>query len=248
MKMRVFSLLFFGLLSLSSWSQSEVTVVNLVSEEICNKLNISKKLKELTKEQASDIIENGIKKYEEDWKKEVSRFPDSDLKGLLIHQLLLDCQNYWVIDTKLDGESYHAGKTYFSEIQKNRYYIVKEFLVIAAATKETSSLFKFFDTKVDQNSLSMKLADLIKELQKYTKHSIIEISVTPRSNIFHTLYSDYKSGLSLVKVNFQFNDANSLLIDDWVFFPYDELRKDDAELEKMDFKNIPPPPLPLNKN
>ena len=243
--MRIFSLLLLSLLSFSSWSQKEVSVVNLVAEEICNKLDASKKLKELTKEQASHIIENGIKKYEEDWKKEVSKFPDSDLSGLLIHKLLLDCENYWTIDAKLDSESYHLGKTYFSEIQKNRYYTVKRFLVIAAATKEASSLFKCFDTKTDRDSLSKKLADLIKELQKYAKNSIIEINVTPRSNIFYTSYSDYKSGLSVVKVNFQFNDANNLLIDDWVFFPYDELRKDDTELEKMDFKNIPLPPPPL---
>lgn len=225
----------------NSWSQSNIKVVNLTTNEICNKLEKIESLKNLNKTQADSIIEFEIKKFNKEWKKQINKFPESDLKGLLTTNILLHCNNFWFIDEKLSSDLFYENKKYFSETQKTRYITVKKFLVDLLKENEVSSLKQKFKNNI-QDTIIKDLIRIKKDLKEYTKNPIIDIFVSPGSNIFYTSIIDYMSNQKVIVINFQFNDENDLLIDDFAYFLYDELRKTDSELENIDLKNIPPPP------
>lgn len=244
MKIKTFSFLICSLICTNIWSQCEISVINKVADEICSKLDTCKNLKNLSRAEGSEIINQAIQKYQDEWQLERNKYPNSDLRGLLTHQLLIDCKKYWPIDIKLDYASYFGDKRYFSEILMYRYFAVKRFMVEASEAKDASSLLVYFNKNLNRKMLAENLTELIANIQSHAKTSIIDISATPKSNIFYTDFIDYKEGFSAVKINFQFNDSNDLRIDNWTFFPYDKLRKDDEELEKMNLEDIPMPPVP----
>jgi len=242
--MKVLCILFLTLCSIKLSGQSRTDLIEKIANDICVAIDSEESLGNLSKEKSTQIIDNCIELHSKDWKLECSKYPKSDLRGLLTHKLLVSCEKYWEIDRKLDSDSYYGNSDFFTEHGMSRYYAVKRFLVEAAATNDTKSLLKFFNKNLDENLLLERLSELLTELQAYAQTSIIDINFTPSAKVYYTRFIDYEKCFSAVKVNFQFNDKNDLLIDDWVYFPYDELRKDDAELENIEIEKIPLPPPP----
>ena len=236
-------------------SYGQQPVIEKVTTEICNKLSkIEKPLKELSHEESRNIIKGVLVKNYSDWVNELSEFKkksgktntaEYDFDQYFQHLLQLDCQDFRIIDEKLD--------TYLSDNKKLRplHLKTKEFVILLEDQSTNQDLKQILSDSLNNknidNLLNKSKAQIVK-CKRVTTLSII--LVYDNGYTFRVRYFDYLSNEPEFQIDVIFKDNLDLKIDNLII-------KDKAQLmielkERIEFNKkvdngeitLPPPPSP----
>ncbi len=239
-------------------SYGQQPVIEKVTTEICDTLSkIEKPLKELSYEESRNIIRSVLVKNYSDWVNELSEFKkksgktntaEYDFDQYFQHLLQLDCQDFRIVDKKLD--------TYLSDKEKLRplHLRTKEFVILLEDQSRNQDLKQFLSDSLNNENIDSLLnkskAEIVK-CKRVTTLSIILLHDNGYS--FRVRYFDYLSDEPEFQIDIIFKDNLDLEIDNLII-------KDKAQLmielkERIEFNkkvdngevklpHPPPPPAP----
>jgi hypothetical protein len=245
-------LLFISLLitALTCHGQTETKAVDLVVLEVCSHLDTIDPLEQLTKEEAAQIVRGALQKHWVEWENGLDGIPNSRRNGqnifsyLLEHRLLLDCEKFRVIHSKID-------QFMNNEDYRKLYLWTKEFLISMETETDLEPYTKHFSPSIDPDTLNKDLNDLKKELDKYKRSSSILIMRPHEMKGFFISLFDYKTGDANLQIIVKFRNTTDTLIHEWTFRTKAEIevrrakkKQEEKELNSRIMLSDPPPAPP----
>ena len=230
-------------------------VVEKVTTEICDTLSkIEKPLEELSYEESRNVIRSVLIKNYSDWVSELSEFKkmsgktntaEYDFDQYFQHVLQLDCQEFRIIDKKLD--------TYLSDKEKLRplHLRTKKFVIALEDQNKNKDLKQYLSDSLKNADIDSLLNTSKAEIAKCKRTTTLSIIlVYDNGYTFRVRYFDYLSDEPEFQIDVIFKDDSNFQIDNLII-------KDKAQLmielkERIEFNKkvesgeveLPPPPPP----
>lgn len=230
-----------------------------VTSEICDTLSkIEKPLEKLSYEESRNIIRTILIKNYSDWVNKLSEFKTNsgkketaeyDFDQYFQHVLQMDCQNFRIIDKKLN--------TYLSEDKNLRqlYLRTKEFIIGLEDMSRNDDLKQFLSDSLKNENIDNFLNAIKIEIAKCKRTTSLSITLLYIDGYtFRVIYFDYLSDEPEFQIDVVFKDDLDLQIDNLnienktqLMIELKEIIEFNKKAKSENIKLPPPPPVP-NKN
>jgi hypothetical protein len=241
------------LIAVSMLGQQQV--IEKIIPEICDSLyKTEKPLEKMSYQESRNLIRTILVKNYSDWVKELNEFKkmsgnsktaEYDFDQYFQHLLQLDCQNFRIIDKKLDS--------YLSEKRNLRplYLITKEFIIGLEDNLKNNDLKRHINNSLKGTDIENILNESKVTLNKCKRTTTLNILlVYVNGYTYRVRYFDFLSNEPEYQIDIIFKDDSDLLIDNLTIKNKKQLM---IELkERIEFNEkvesgeikIPPPPAP----
>lgn len=236
-------------------SYGQQPIIEKVTSEICDTLSrVEKPLEELSYEESRNIIRTVLIKNYSAWVSELSEFKkksgktntaEYDFDQYFQHVLQMDCQDFRIVDKKLD--------TYLSDKGNLRplHLRTKEFVIALEDNIKNQDLKQFLSDSLKNENLTNLLNASKAEIVKYKRKTTLSIIlVYDNGYTFRVRYFDYLSDEPEFQIDVIYKDDSDCQIDNLII-------KDKTQLmielkERLEFNKkvesgeieLPPPPPP----
>ncbi len=236
-------------------SYGQQPIIKKVTSEICDTLSkIEKPLGELSYEESRNIIKTVLIKNYSDWVSELSDFKkktgktntaEYDFDKYFQHVLQMDCQNFRILDKKLD--------TYLSDKKKLRplHLKAKEFIIALEDQFKNNDLRQFLSDNLKSKNIDDLLNTSKIEIAKCKRTTTLSvILVYVNGYTFRVRYFDYLSDEPEFQIDLVFKDNLDLKIDNLIIKDKTQLMIESKKRIEFNKKiengeiALPPPPSP----
>lgn len=240
-------------------SYGQQPVIEKVTSEICDTLSkIEKPLEELSYEESRNIIRTVLIKNHSDWVSELSEFKkksgktkmaEYDFDQYFQHVLQMDCQDFRIIDKKLDN--------YLSDKENLRplHLRTKEFVIALEDQNMNQGLKQYLSDSLKNKNIDSLLNTSKAEIVKCKRTTTLSIIlVYDNGYTFRVRYFDYLSDEPEFQIDVIFKDDSDFQIDNLIIKDKNQLMIElkerlefNKKVESGKIELPPPPPPPAHK-